>query len=74
MDVVEGEIFVLDMTAIVYQYVQLNSVGEERIKSWYTCLSKTFPQAYAFGLQLTKSIGYGSFFEYWMWVCGDCSR
>ena len=34
----------------------------------------SFPQAYAFGLQLTKSVGYGTFFEYLMWVCGNCSR
>lgn len=42
MDAVESGIFGLDMIAIVYQYLQLNSVGEEMIKCWYTCSSKTF--------------------------------
>lgn len=28
----------------------------------------SFPQLYSFGLQLAKSVGYGSIFEYLMWV------
>lgn len=33
MDTVES-IIVLDTTAVVYQYLQLNSMGEEKIKCW----------------------------------------
>lgn len=78
MDAVESEIFVLYMIAIAYQYLtaQFNRRGDDKllVPLLFKNLVLWFPQAYAFGLQLPKSVGYGSFLEYFMWVCGDCSR
>lgn len=69
-------LFFKDMIAIVYQYLQLNRRGDDKMLVYLLVkrLFLSFPQAYAFGLQLIKSVGYDSFFEYLMWVCGNCSR
>lgn len=75
MDAVESGIFILDMTAVVYEYLQLNSIGEEKKVGRLAC-SKP-PSLIPTGIcswPTAKSVGHGSFLEYLMWVCGNCSR